>query len=985
MPKSDPADLAMARYARSGDPEALGQLFDVAFAPLLRVALWLCGNRADADDVVQRTFLELMRCRTRYQPGRPALPWLLGMLGNQASKLRREQRRRPEPLPRSRADVDPVAAAATAELQQAIAAVQKELGTPYAEVLHLHLTQGLSAKEIALRLLRPFGTVRTQIVRALQALRHRLPDGFATSLLPIWSASAALPDPARRAALLEAARHVRGTRSWLLPVAGLTALAAGAVVWLVRGPEPAPPYQTVAADGSLQTREATAARAELPSSAGREPPAAAANAATGDLLVEVHWTDTATPAAGRLVECSAGGHALRSWLLATDELGLARFTALPSGSYRLWASGSIHPPVACTVAPDRTASVVLPCHRGVMVRGLVQRADLQPARHADLWLATSLSSPAVVVGQTDAAGRFAVEIEPGCQIHAQAEDAAPSLSRTVAGPRGTSLEVVLQLGATPAALRGQVVDLAGQPLAFARVVVQQAKPNRHTKPSEDDFDWAPPSALLLRANAAGRFSCTGLPSGPTSCHVWALGAAPEELTLELRAGTLREERIVLRPGAVLRTVVTDAMARPIAGASVRLPALSHLHSVVGGTDTEGTCLLDSLPIGPCPVAASKGSLGRATATVTLAAGSVVEWRTQLDPGRIVQGLALDRHGRALAAAGVGWRRLDGQTAGAFEGRTSTDASGAFTLTNLPAEGIRVELLGRHFESLATVAPVFAPNHHVRLEVAAEREPTAALRARLCHRDGSPLRGWLENLGEPFWRLRAGPDGTVDSRDHVPGRLLLQVRIPGHGVRPWRAVELRPNETAELGAFVLEPAYPVPIRVWLPGARPLESGAVFAHTRDGIPAGHGNVRDGLAQLELPPGDYRIECSRPHHQEALAGETTLTVAHDPQPPTVELRLQATEPTILCVVRCTAPPGTHPATVALQARRNDGRNTTLAAPILADPYDGARVRLPLGTWEFAGTTDTLEGRTQVAIEPPRFGEPVVRITVALAPRLR
>ncbi|HEX5052098.1 MAG TPA: sigma factor [Planctomycetota bacterium] len=80
--------------ARSGDPAALGAVFDRTAAELLHVAVWLCGNRADAEDLLQRTFVQAIEARAQFEPGRPVLPWLCGMLGNHARHLRRERARR---------------------------------------------------------------------------------------------------------------------------------------------------------------------------------------------------------------------------------------------------------------------------------------------------------------------------------------------------------------------------------------------------------------------------------------------------------------------------------------------------------------------------------------------------------------------------------------------------------------------------------------------------------------------------------------------------------------------------------------------------------------------------------------------------------------------------------------------------------------------------------------------------------------------------
>ncbi|MCC7065508.1 MAG: hypothetical protein IT456_22070 [Planctomycetes bacterium] len=51
----DPADRRFQHYCETGDPVALGYVSDRTAGQLLRVALWLGGNRADAEDLLQRT------------------------------------------------------------------------------------------------------------------------------------------------------------------------------------------------------------------------------------------------------------------------------------------------------------------------------------------------------------------------------------------------------------------------------------------------------------------------------------------------------------------------------------------------------------------------------------------------------------------------------------------------------------------------------------------------------------------------------------------------------------------------------------------------------------------------------------------------------------------------------------------------------------------------------------------------------------------
>src|SRR5262245_49614460 len=184
------SDRLLADFQRTGDPRALGRLFDRTAPELLRVAAWLCGNRTDAEDLLQRTFLTVLTTRGSYDADRRALPWLCGILGNHCRKLH-EQRARREPARPPAGERDPAAAAADGEFAATVARARADLGSPYAEVLDLHLGEGLDAKRIAERLGRPTGTVRTQIMRGLELLRRQLPSGFVAGALRTANAQAA--------------------------------------------------------------------------------------------------------------------------------------------------------------------------------------------------------------------------------------------------------------------------------------------------------------------------------------------------------------------------------------------------------------------------------------------------------------------------------------------------------------------------------------------------------------------------------------------------------------------------------------------------------------------------------------------------------------------------------------------------------------------------------------------------------------------------
>ena len=51
----------IARIGASGDLDALGHLFDLSAPGLLRLALRVTGDAVEADDVLQETFLAVLK------------------------------------------------------------------------------------------------------------------------------------------------------------------------------------------------------------------------------------------------------------------------------------------------------------------------------------------------------------------------------------------------------------------------------------------------------------------------------------------------------------------------------------------------------------------------------------------------------------------------------------------------------------------------------------------------------------------------------------------------------------------------------------------------------------------------------------------------------------------------------------------------------------------------------------------------------------
>ena len=179
----------MQRIA-GGDSGALSSLYDESSGLTFALALRILRNRADAEEVVLDSFMQVWRRATQYSADRgSAQTWLLTIVRNRAiDRLRsRASTERPaEDLGTLPSSAVPTAPGATpeessflAEQRRQVAGALAKLPPPTRTALELAYFDGLSHSEIAERLGEPLGTVKTRIRRGLQVLRSVMPGELA--------------------------------------------------------------------------------------------------------------------------------------------------------------------------------------------------------------------------------------------------------------------------------------------------------------------------------------------------------------------------------------------------------------------------------------------------------------------------------------------------------------------------------------------------------------------------------------------------------------------------------------------------------------------------------------------------------------------------------------------------------------------------------------------------------------------------------------
>jgi RNA polymerase sigma-70 factor (ECF subfamily) len=167
--------MDLVKAARRGREAALLQLFDEHHLPLFRFAYRLTCSVADAEDIVQECFLQLLRPECAYDPRRTSVrTYLFGVVRNQSLKRLRRTDLTGEGSRNANHGPSPEDAAAGAELEAAVARAVMQLPDTQREVLILAHYEHLPLAEIARLTALDLGAVKSRLQRARASLKEAL-------------------------------------------------------------------------------------------------------------------------------------------------------------------------------------------------------------------------------------------------------------------------------------------------------------------------------------------------------------------------------------------------------------------------------------------------------------------------------------------------------------------------------------------------------------------------------------------------------------------------------------------------------------------------------------------------------------------------------------------------------------------------------------------------------------------------------------------
>jgi RNA polymerase sigma-70 factor, ECF subfamily len=169
----------LVRQCLTGDQGAMLALVERFRGQVFGLCYRMLGQRQDAEDAAQETFVRVLKNLHRWDPTRDFEPWLLAIAGNRCRTALSSRKRRPvggDSLMDQVADDAPDQAPAqhlAEEVHLALAGVRDE----YRQAFVLFHEHELSYAEIAEAMSVPLGTVKTWVHRArrdlIDALRRR--------------------------------------------------------------------------------------------------------------------------------------------------------------------------------------------------------------------------------------------------------------------------------------------------------------------------------------------------------------------------------------------------------------------------------------------------------------------------------------------------------------------------------------------------------------------------------------------------------------------------------------------------------------------------------------------------------------------------------------------------------------------------------------------------------------------------------------------
>lgn len=168
-------EIAMVRDCQKGDRKALGELVSELQKPVYNAAYRMLGDRDEAADVTQTTFLKVFENIDRYDPGFRLFSWTYRIAVNESlDRIRLRKRSVPLDEPPESETGLPADSASSAQLSDEVQKTLMALSEDHRAVIVLRYFSDCSYSEISRVLEVPEKTVKSRLFSARQQMKERL-------------------------------------------------------------------------------------------------------------------------------------------------------------------------------------------------------------------------------------------------------------------------------------------------------------------------------------------------------------------------------------------------------------------------------------------------------------------------------------------------------------------------------------------------------------------------------------------------------------------------------------------------------------------------------------------------------------------------------------------------------------------------------------------------------------------------------------------
>jgi RNA polymerase sigma-70 factor (ECF subfamily) len=144
---------------------------------VFRLCFRMLGNRSDAEDIYQESFLRIFRYLHRWDSSRPLKPWILQVTANRCRTWLSSRRKSTVQLESDSELADRKTGEESNEMAREISRAVKLLREDYRQVFILYHEEALDYLSISEAIGKPVGTIKTWLHRArlevLETLRSR--------------------------------------------------------------------------------------------------------------------------------------------------------------------------------------------------------------------------------------------------------------------------------------------------------------------------------------------------------------------------------------------------------------------------------------------------------------------------------------------------------------------------------------------------------------------------------------------------------------------------------------------------------------------------------------------------------------------------------------------------------------------------------------------------------------------------------------------